>query len=99
MDGFDWDDGNREKCRKHGLTLEEVEHILTAPLAVTADLAHSDGEARYIAIGRTPSGRFAFVAFTERRRRSRLLRRPLSARFMHDREVRRYEQAFAKIRD
>jgi uncharacterized DUF497 family protein len=23
--GFDWDDGNREKCQKHGVALEEVE--------------------------------------------------------------------------
>jgi len=26
--GFDWDDGNREKCRKHGMTLAEIEHVL-----------------------------------------------------------------------
>ena len=31
MGGFDWDDGNSEKCRKHGMTLEEVEHVLLAP--------------------------------------------------------------------
>ena len=26
--GFDWDDGNLGKCQKHGLTLEEIEHVL-----------------------------------------------------------------------
>jgi uncharacterized protein len=93
MDSFDWDDGNREKCRKHGMTIAEIESILREPLALTADLAHSGLEERFIAIGRTASGRFAFVAFTRRTRGERILLRPVSARFMHAREVRRYEQA------
>lgn len=25
--GFDWDEGNREKCAKHGVTIEEIERI------------------------------------------------------------------------
>jgi len=25
--GFDWDDGNREKCCKHGVTREEIEGV------------------------------------------------------------------------
>ena len=25
--GFDWDDGNREKCRKHGVSLAEIEAL------------------------------------------------------------------------
>jgi uncharacterized DUF497 family protein len=25
--GFDWDAGNREKCRKHGLTIEDILEI------------------------------------------------------------------------
>lgn len=99
MDGFDWDDGNSEKCRKHGMTLEEVEHVLLAPLAVTADGDHSNYEERRIAIGLTPSGRHAFVVFTERRRQGRLLLRAISARFMREKELRRYEQAIAEIQD
>ncbi len=99
MDGFDWDDGNREKCCKHGLSQEEIEFVLLNPVARTDDLAHSGAEMRFIAIGRTASGRFAFVAFTERRRGRRRLLRPISARFMHEKEVRRYEQAIAKVRD
>ena len=27
VSGFDWDDGNQEKCLKHGLTLEEIESV------------------------------------------------------------------------
>lgn len=99
MDGFDWDDGNREKCRKHGVSLVEIEHVLTRPVWLADDLAHSHKERRFIAIGVTPAGRYAFVAYTERRRGERLLRRPISARFMHEREVRYYEQAIAEIRN
>jgi hypothetical protein len=25
--GFDWDDGNRSKCHKHGVSAEEVESL------------------------------------------------------------------------
>jgi uncharacterized DUF497 family protein len=26
--GFEWDEGNRHKCRKHGVSTEEIEHVL-----------------------------------------------------------------------
>jgi uncharacterized DUF497 family protein len=26
VDGFNWDDGNRKKCLKHGVRVEEIEH-------------------------------------------------------------------------
>ena len=99
MDSFDWDDGNRQKCRKHGITVAEIESILSEPLVLAVDLAHSGQEERFIAIGRTASGRFAFVAFTRRSRGKQVLLRPVSARFMHAREVRRYEQALTQVRD
>ena len=99
MDGFDWDDGNREKCCKHGLSIEEIEQVLANPVWLADDLAHSGRERRLIAIGVTPSGRYAFIAFTERRRGRQLLRRPISARFMHEKEVRNYEQATAQVLD
>jgi uncharacterized DUF497 family protein len=30
-DDFDWDDGNREKCQRHGLTIADIEHVLATP--------------------------------------------------------------------
>jgi uncharacterized DUF497 family protein len=27
-DDFDWDDGNRTKCEKHGLSAEDIEAVL-----------------------------------------------------------------------
>jgi hypothetical protein len=27
VDGFDWDDGNRSKCQKHGMSIAEIEAL------------------------------------------------------------------------
>lgn len=98
-DGFDWDEGNRLKCRKHGLSLAEVqEALISAGHVILPDERHSAEETRHIAIGRTAVGRLAFVAFTFREKAGRLLMRPISARFMHDKEVRKYEQEIARLR-
>ncbi len=32
--GFDWDAGNRDKCRKHGLALAEIEAFFRGRIAV-----------------------------------------------------------------
>jgi hypothetical protein len=29
FDGFDWDDGNLEKCSKHGVSLDEIEDLFS----------------------------------------------------------------------
>jgi uncharacterized DUF497 family protein len=90
--GFDWDRGNRAKCRKHGLSVALIEGIFAAPVAILPDLAHSRSEHRYRAIGRTVQGRSVFVVFTLRRRGGEILIRPISARYMHAKEVRAYEK-------
>ena len=92
---FDWDDGNRAKCLKHGVTHEEIKHALTHGARVAPDPAHSEAEQRFIAVGRAPSGRPVFVAFCWRGAKLR----PISARFMHAREVARYEQAQDRSED
>lgn len=86
---FDWDDGNRAKVQTHGLTVPEIEAFFRRMPRVAPDPAHSGAEARFIAVGRTETGRPAFVAFCWRGARIR----PISARYMHDREVRRYEES------
>ncbi len=86
---FDWDDGNLGKCRKHGLTREGIEGFFRARPRVAPDPKHSQAEQRFIAVGRTSEGRAAFVAFCWRGHRIR----PISARYMHAREVRRYEDS------
>lgn len=65
--GFDWDDGNREKCAKHGLSIEEIESIFAAEPSVGPDSFDAATETRFRAIGRARSGRHVFVVFTLRR--------------------------------
>ena len=84
---FDWDDGNAEKCAKHGLTRDEIEYALLHGARVAPDAKHSVAEQRFIAVGRTAGGRLVFVAFCWRGAKLR----PISARYMHAKEARRYE--------
>ena len=92
INGFDWDDGNRLKCQKHGLTLEEVESIFLGEPVVSLNAKHFSPEERFHAIGKTNAGRYAYVVFTFRQTDSQILIRPISARYMHQKEVEYYEQ-------
>lgn len=94
--GFDWDAGNVEKCARHGVSAAEIEALFAAEPMVTPDMAHSHGETRYLAIGRPPSGRAVLVAFTLRRREGATFVRPISARYMHKKEIDAYEKAFSR---
>lgn len=89
--GFDWDGGNLGKCVKHGVSIEEIETLLRRRPKVAADQKHSDQEQRFIAVGKTRSGRPIFVVFTFRRKGGLQLLRPISARYMHEKEARAYE--------
>jgi uncharacterized protein len=99
VDGFDWDAGNRTKCQKHGVSIAEIESLFLGPLAILPDPAHSSRETRLKAIGFTQAGRAVFLVFTERRRGNRRLIRPISARYMHAKEIRAYEKAIADIEE
>jgi hypothetical protein len=93
IDGFDWDEGNLAKCQNHGVSITEIEAALCGEPYVAPDPLHSAVEDRLIAIGRGAQGRHIFIAFTLRERQGRRLIRPITARYMHDREIRRYEAA------
>lgn len=93
IDGFDWDEGNLDKCQKHGLSIEEIEALFGKVIQVAPDRRHSDAEERQLAVGRSTTGRPIFVVFTIRQRDGRTLVRPISARYMHAKEIERYEQA------
>jgi uncharacterized DUF497 family protein len=90
--GFDWDAGNRSKCRKHGLSIAQIEQLFVSAIAVLPDTGHSQREPRFRAIGRGPDGRPVFVVFTIRRRGESLFIRPISARYMHREEIAAYEK-------
>lgn len=89
--GFNWDEGNLPKCQRHGVTVGEIEAVFQGPMRVLPDPAHSAAETRYLGIGRSTSGRHLLVAFTYREMDEQRLVRPISARFMHAKEVSHYE--------
>jgi uncharacterized DUF497 family protein len=91
---FDWDDGNWPKCAKHGLTQADIEAVFLRRTGTTSD--PSEHEIRFRAVGPAIDGRMAFVVFPIRELDGRSLVRPISARYMHEKEIRRYEQSKAK---
>ena len=94
--GFDWDDGNRMKISKHGLSPEQVDTVLLGDIHVAPDPAHSQSEARFKAVGQDSFGRHVFIVFTLRHFLTRTVIRPKSARYMHRKEVRKYEEDISR---
>lgn len=91
--GFDWDQGNREKCLKHGVATEEIEYAFREGRAVVRpDPAHSERETRFQAVGLNSNGRHVFIVFTLREKEDGIWLRPISARYMHRKEIARYEE-------
>jgi hypothetical protein len=91
IDGFDWDEGNRDKnWLKHAVSTGECEELFfNLPLVVAVDVKHSASEERFLALGRTNGGRLLFVSFTVRGQ----LIRVISARDMSRKEREIYEEA------
>lgn len=87
---FEWDEGNEKKIyEKHGITAAEVEEIfLDKDLIILPGIGHSQGETRYIAVGKGSDKRAMHVVFTMRGDRIRAI----SARRMHRKEGRKYEE-------
>jgi uncharacterized protein len=94
--GFEWDHGNSAKCQKHGVSIEEIESAFQATMSVFPDPAHSQQEERFYAIGVANTGRHVFIVFTLRERSGEIFIRPISARYMHQKEIDHYEKEIAK---
>ena len=89
---FEWDAGNSMKSQKHSVSDEEAEQVFfNEPLLLLGDSMHSGTEARWHALGRTNEDRLLKVAFTMRAEGTRV--RVISARPMHRKERKAYEQA------
>ena len=84
VEGFEWDDANRDKNWKaHRVAWGECEEVFfNVPLYVLPDVRHSQREDRNFAFGRTNAGRLLLVVFTVRRSKIRVI----SARDMNKRE-------------
>ena len=91
--GFDWDEGNiRKSADKHDVSQAEAESIFfNDPLILAEDLRHSHGEQRFNALGKAGQNRLLHVTFTLRQNGTTI--RIISARDMHRKERKLYEQA------
>jgi len=91
LDGFDWDEGNRDKnWLKHRVSNGECEEVFfNVPLLLAENAKHSETEQRYLALGRTNGGRLLFISFVVRTDKIRVI----SARDMHRKERTVYAQA------
>ena len=99
IDGFDWDQGNIDKCRKHGVSINEIESLFAGPTVILPDKQGSAREQRFRAIGTTPQRRPAFIVFTYRMTDDVVLIRPISARYMHKKEIESYEKAYPELQN
>jgi len=93
IEGFDWDAGNdRKSADKHQVSQAEVEQtFFNAPLVLAPDPKHSQTESRFHALGKTNTGRLLHITFTLRFEGRKI--RPISARDMHRKERRVYEES------
>lgn len=96
IDGFDWDHGNSQKVLKHGVSRAEIEGLFLNEPFVGPDFKNSKFESRYLAVGRSEEGRPIFVVFAIRIVGGSRLIRPISARYMHAKEINRYEKEIKK---
>ena len=95
VSGFDWDEGNRAKCQKHGVSITQIEALFAHNPRIAPDPKHSVDEDRLIAVGKIDTGRPIFVAYTIRMKNRQRLIRPVTARYMHVKEVAAYEKESA----
>ena len=91
--GFDWDSGNeRKNVDKHSVSRLEAEQVFfNQPLLTLSDAKHSQSEIRYHALGKSDGSRLLHITFTLRS--GNQLIRVISARDMHRKERKVYEQA------
>ena len=95
--GFDWDVGNRTKCKKHGLSIAEIESLFNRTIIILPDKENPQGERRFRAIGTTEKGRTRIRCVHAAGARRGILIRPISARYMHKKEVENYEKTYPDV--
>ena len=91
IEGFEWDDGNRDKnWIAHQVEWTEAEEaFLNTPILVSPDSKHSLSESRMVLLGRTLADRRLVIVFTVRSNRIRVI----SARDMSKKERKHYDEA------
>ena len=90
---FEWDTGNIDKNRKHGVEDREGEEaFLDEGRVIYKDNFHSKNEERFILLGKTDKDRLLYIAFTYRGKKIRII----SARDINKKEVDLYEEKAKK---
>ncbi len=86
---FEWDPAKAEEnVKKHGVDFLESTTEFCDPLELTIpDPDHSEGEARFLSVGRSANARLLVVAYTEREDKIRIIH----ARIAAPKERRAYE--------
>ena len=86
---FEWEPVKSERnLSRHGVAFTEAMTVFGDPLEVTiSDALHSEGESRFLSLGKSEAGRLLVVAYTERQGRIRII----SAREATPKERREYE--------
>ncbi|MEE8513868.1 MAG: BrnT family toxin [Gammaproteobacteria bacterium] len=87
---FEWDPEKAEaNLRKHGVSLAETVTAVGDPLSMNMlDPDHSEGEHRFIVLGKSVRYRLLVVSYTDRPPRTRII----SARLATRHERRQYEE-------
>ncbi len=86
---FEWDKGNSDKPKKHGLTLEETEEaFFDEGKVIFADWQHSTAEVRITLLGKTKKGMLLNITYTFRKNKIRVI----TARSINKKEVKLYEE-------
>ncbi len=90
-DLFDWDLGNIEKVKKHGLKLTDVEQFLLSNPRAFIDEQHSTNEIRFNALD-YHKGKLVFAVFVIREHNCVAKIRVISARYAKEKERIVYEK-------
>ena len=93
---FDWDDGNMEKNRKHGVEAKDIEAMFGRTMVLGGRIVEpASNEPRWIVLGEDDARRKLALIFTRRGQRVRAI----SCRSMRRNERRFYEDAIGSIEE
>ncbi len=87
--GFDWDNGNWPNAESMACRALKIEQVLLGNPAIMAD--PRPDELRLRAIGKTKARRMVFIVFMCREIDRQTWLRPISARYMHQKEIDHYD--------
>lgn len=89
LEGFEWNNGNLEHIKKHGVNFRECEEVfLNRPLVLNRDDLHSRTEERIRVYGKSNRNRLLILIFTIRKTKIRVI----SARDQNKKEKREYQE-------